>query len=107
MTGERDVPAFDGWTIPEGWTPDNIGHCRSCGAEVLWCLTASRRKAPVDRSGTSHFATCPQADSWRKGGTVRGPVTATLGEAGTEAVVPIGWGLDDDPLIARAQDGDR
>ena len=102
MTGERDVPAFVGWTIPEGWTPDNIGHCRSCGAEVLWCLTAARRKAPINADGTSHFATCPQADSWR-----RKPITVHAdGETVREDVGP--WsGLDPDPLIARAQDGDR
>lgn len=82
MTGERDVPAFVGWTIPAGQTPQNVGRCRSCGAEILWCLTAAGRKSPTDRDGTSHFATCPHATAWRRT-------------------------LDPDPLIARAQDGDR
>lgn len=69
--------------------------CRSCGALVVWAVTATGRRMPVDamptpggniilRGGptplatvackdavpgpahTSHFATCPQAVSWRK-----------------------------------------
>jgi hypothetical protein len=75
--------------------------CRSCGAPVIWAVSAYGRKLPVDahpaEAGqwwlttddpratvpnfrrvdlytpaaapryTSHFATCPQADKWRKG----------------------------------------
>lgn len=78
--------------------------CRSCGQQILWCFTSSRKRMPVDiepdpnglvvpltadgelREGdtvmvdsgptlndppdlvryTSHFATCPNADEWRK-----------------------------------------
>jgi len=54
------------WAVPLGWTADNVGQCRSCGATVMWCLTSNGKKAPIDRDGKSHFATCPQADSWRK-----------------------------------------
>jgi hypothetical protein len=55
-----------GWTVPEGWKPDNVGRCRSCDAEILWCWTPANRKAPVNRDGISHFATCPAAGQWRK-----------------------------------------
>ena len=62
-----DVPDDDpGWTIPLGWRDSNRGHCRSCGAEVLWCITPAGKKAPINRDGTSHFADCPQARDWRK-----------------------------------------
>jgi hypothetical protein len=41
--------------------------CRSCGADVVWITTTLGRKMPVDPgTGESHFATCPQADKWRK-----------------------------------------
>jgi hypothetical protein len=57
---------MDGWTIPEGYRPDNTGRCRSCGAPVLWVITAAGKKMPLNRDGTSHFANCPEADKWRK-----------------------------------------
>lgn len=65
--------------------------CRSCGATILWVVTMRGRPMPLDAEpvadgtvwienghvmlGTppdgvirwrSHFATCPQADRWRK-----------------------------------------
>lgn len=54
------------WAVPLGWTADNVGHCRSCGATVMWCWTPAGRKAPIDPDGKSHFATCPQAADWRR-----------------------------------------
>lgn len=71
------------------------GNCRSCGARLIWAVTASGRTMPVDyepheegnlrlkiANGLTyvevvaqhargqlhrpHFATCPDADSWRK-----------------------------------------
>jgi len=65
MTSSTPEPAP--FVIPEGWVPDNLARCRSCGAPIMWCITAKGRKAPVDRDGTNHFATCPQASSWRRG----------------------------------------
>lgn len=70
--------------------------CRSCGADIIWTITANGKKMPVDaepaerpqgvfhlderesgevhsRSAAgelvylSHFATCPNADQHRKG----------------------------------------
>ena len=69
MSGFFDdrVPVSDAiWAVPLGWTADNEGRCRSCGAEILWCLTAAGKKAPIDRDGRSHFATCPDAAEWRR-----------------------------------------
>lgn len=52
--------------------------CRSCGAPIVWLPTRTGKTMPVDmatvRPGdalfdhtrhVSHFATCPQADTWR------------------------------------------
>lgn len=52
-------------------TEDNQAECRSCGDPVLWCTTAKGKKMPVDipegdEPTTSHFATCPDGDKWRK-----------------------------------------
>lgn len=54
------------WTIPLGWTADNVGRCRSCGAAVMWCLTLAGKKAPVNPDGTSHFSSCNDPERWRK-----------------------------------------
>lgn len=69
--------------------------CRSCGAEIIWCVTESGKRIPVDRAPSkignlelvdqgndpplaktasaeakwkfvSHFATCPHAAKHRK-----------------------------------------
>lgn len=68
-----------------GFTPHeppqgDSGTCRSCGAAVVWTVTAAGRRMPMDANPTlqaalvgppqptyvSHFATCPQAETWRK-----------------------------------------
>lgn len=70
--------------------------CRSCGAEIIWALTDSGKRMPVDAEPVEggnlrlipdgdvvrvevvmgggaplqhrpHFATCPEADIWRRG----------------------------------------
>ena len=66
MFTDDEIPAFAGWTLPEGWTPDNIGHCRSCSADILWCVTPRGKKAPINADGTSHFSTCPDSVAWRR-----------------------------------------
>lgn len=57
--------------------------CRSCGHPIVWIVTGSGRRMPVDAvralnrrldddtelppgRGESHFATCPHANDWRK-----------------------------------------
>jgi len=55
--------------------------CRTCGAPIVWMKTQNGRNIPVDADTvhdpeakifdsavhTSHFATCPDDDKWRKG----------------------------------------
>jgi hypothetical protein len=67
MTGMfDDQPSDTIWAVPLGWQSSNEAHCRSCGAEILWCITPAGKKAPINRDGTSHFANCPDADRWRR-----------------------------------------
>jgi hypothetical protein len=69
-------------------------HCRSCGAEIIWCRTPAGKAIPIDPGPVdggnvtvsqdlfggwiatvvghgqgdhvAHFATCPHANDWRK-----------------------------------------
>lgn len=41
------------------------GDCRSCGATVTWVTTRHDKKMPVNFTGVSHFATCPNAKTHR------------------------------------------
>jgi hypothetical protein len=57
-----------------------MAKCRSCGAEIVWLKTDAGKSIPVDAESvvdpgamifdpdqmTSHFATCPDAQKWRK-----------------------------------------
>lgn len=63
MTDIPRAPMPD-WADPSA-VPD-LGICRSCGAPIWWIRTKAGKRAPVDADGTNHFATCPQADQWRK-----------------------------------------
>lgn len=56
----------EGWTIPDGYTFDNLGHCKACDAPMAWCTTKAGKRAPLNADGTSHFATCPDAQRFRK-----------------------------------------
>lgn len=56
------------WTVPAGWTIGELGHCRSCGDPVMWATTPAGKRAPLNQDGVSHFATCPQASTWRRKG---------------------------------------
>lgn len=62
---ERDA-RFTGWARPAGWQIVSIGHCRGCGSPISWARTPADRSAPLDRDGVSHFATCPDADKFRR-----------------------------------------
>ena len=59
--------------------PGAFGHCRSCGDPIRFLLTPRGRLMPTNAEGvdfeathfdhhkhTPHFATCRQADMWRK-----------------------------------------
>jgi hypothetical protein len=55
----------------------DLGKCRSCGADVVFVFNPKSGKSPPYNPteqvvhgktypvGASHFATCPQAPSWR------------------------------------------
>jgi len=64
-----------------------VSECRSCGASIIWAITSNGKRIPLDaepveRPGLfvfdngyakqppavyqAHFASCPDADSWRK-----------------------------------------
>jgi hypothetical protein len=69
---ERTVhtTSSDDWVIPH-WAhapiedPADVRPCRSCGARIVWVTTRAGKRAPLNRDGTSHFSTCPQAEKWR------------------------------------------
>ena len=69
MKGDQiEVVSDKGYTFVE---EDNQSECRSCGEPIIWCITAKGKKMPVDvpeddAPTTSHFATCADADKWRK-----------------------------------------
>ena len=64
MRSGRTAP--EDCVIPEGWTYDNVGQCRSCGAPMVWCITPAGKRSPLNRDGVSHFATCPSASAHRR-----------------------------------------
>lgn len=49
--------------IPPGTPP---AKCRGCAQTVFWVMTEAGKKMPVDADGQSHFATCPQAQKFRR-----------------------------------------
>lgn len=78
--------------------------CRSCGAEILWAVTANGKRMPLDAQPVpglfairdlpghdpeatsppisvyrSHFATCPNADQHRKPPVPAKPAEPTYG----------------------------
>ena len=40
--------------------------CRGCGDPVYWIKTKAGQNMPLNPDGTSHFATCPKANQFRK-----------------------------------------
>lgn len=60
-------------------TKIEIDRCKSCGADVIWIQSETKRyicnpriltlitdSGDVVRGRESHFSTCPDADKWRK-----------------------------------------
>jgi hypothetical protein len=50
---------------------DSKTKCKACGKDIFWCKTMNGEKAmPVELVGLAvwdtHFATCPQANSFRR-----------------------------------------
>jgi hypothetical protein len=72
MTGLLPMPEHltedgDRFLVPEGYIPDeHSARCRSCGALICWVKTPRDKRMPINPDGKSHFATCPQANDWRR-----------------------------------------
>ena len=68
---EYVVSSGETWLCPP-WaiTPTariTVRECRSCGARVAWLKTRKTGSlAPVEASGESHFARCPDGPACRK-----------------------------------------
>jgi hypothetical protein len=60
-------PKNDTGLVEAGYEFDNRAHCRGCGAEIEWWITPRKRKIALD-PGTlePHWATCPNADQFRR-----------------------------------------
>lgn len=50
----------------EGYTYASASPCRGCGRLIHWWITPRDRRGPYDADGTSHFATCPAADKFKR-----------------------------------------
>lgn len=60
------------WKVKPTDQVGSPGRCRSCQAMILWVRRVPKsggaaKPHPLDHDGTSHFATCPQAEQWRSG----------------------------------------
>lgn len=54
-------------TIPrDGYTFLQAKPCKGCGALIYWWETINGKPSPHDLDGTSHFATCPFREQFRK-----------------------------------------
>lgn len=52
----------------QGYKFSGDGECRSCGADIEWWETPRGKKMPMDHgTATSHWSSCPNADSHRSG----------------------------------------
>lgn len=56
------------WMVPLRYEPTNVAPCRGCKQLMVWAVTPAGKKAPLNRDGTSHFATCPDAGRFRRQG---------------------------------------
>lgn len=55
-----------------GYKFENSAACKGCGEDIEWWTTPTGKKIPMnemtsgDSSATAHWATCSEADSFRK-----------------------------------------
>lgn len=59
------TPPF-GWTLPDGYTFDNLAECSTCQAPIAWAWTPKGNRIPMNADGVTHFATCPNAADHRR-----------------------------------------
>jgi len=55
------------YPVPAG-TRKVVCKGESCGREIYWVETDNGWRMPVDADGTPHWATCPDALRFKKGG---------------------------------------
>lgn len=55
--GKQEYPIPDGYRA----TP-----CKGCGEEIYWIKTKTGNNMPLNPDGSSHFASCPKADTFRR-----------------------------------------
>lgn len=66
------LPSNRDQMIERGYKFSNHGVCRGCKQEIEWWETPTGCKSPYDlmptgiSQPTSHFATCPNADTFRR-----------------------------------------
>ena len=68
MSGQADNAdgAESGFVRPKpDYITPRIFPCRGCGATIAMWRTPAGKNFPADPDGTSHFATCPQAQRFR------------------------------------------
>jgi len=44
----------------------NPSQCRSCHQPIWWVTTKFKKAMPLNNDITPHFASCPDAQKWRK-----------------------------------------
>lgn len=44
----------------------NRGECKACHRTIWWARTKNNAPMPLNDDMTSHFSTCPKADTFRK-----------------------------------------
>lgn len=42
-----------------------MAHCSACNAPITWILGKTGSRLPVNPNGSTHWATCPRAASFR------------------------------------------
>ena len=61
-----DCAAFPFQTRMPPKESGRVTACKSCGAPIRWQQTKGGKPTPIDESGEPHWASCPQAELWRK-----------------------------------------
>lgn len=68
MAKIQQIKLKSGAWVMADW--DSRTKCKSCGAEIFWAKTNKGGNMPIELVGLaewdSHYATCPQANKWRK-----------------------------------------
>ena len=64
----QDIKLECGIDVKVDWNSKT--KCRGCGKEIYWAVTKNEKVIPIELVGLmkwdTHFATCPQANKFRK-----------------------------------------